>query len=133
MARFPGHLPPQPRPLYNMNDPSLLSTFMRKNLERGAVAQKSLQTTLASLPPRATAAPLQPKQLDILKRQLTALTGQPVRLSADEIRRLQATLRAAWMAIQVQGAQDQRTRNDLARWHAYLAHALGDANPTRSR
>jgi len=130
MARFPGSgFPQQPRPLYNRNDPTLLSTWMRQNLERGAAAQRKLETTIDSLSTPASPPARKAKELQNLKRQLVELLEQPVRLSAEDVRHLQAAIRAAYDAIPQDSPKGQRARAALVQWHSYLSRALKGSSP----
>jgi hypothetical protein len=124
MAWNPGQLfPSQFKSLYNPQDPTLLSSVMRRNLEAGAAAQHILQTTIESLPRRPTLVSLHPEQVQVVRRQLPVLTRQPIWLSVDDVRELQSTLFAAWQAISAARVQDQPTRRALVSWYLYFSGA----------
>lgn len=113
-----------------------LPNWMRRNLEGGRLAQQRAQELRQRLTPATSAKPsaLTPQHLQDLRQHLASIQPQQVTLTAESVRRLQATLRSAREAVARSGSTtDRQLALSLSRWERFLQEASTPRAPGAGR
>jgi hypothetical protein len=123
-----------PKNPFNPQNQTSLPNWMQRNLQGGWLVQQRAQELRQRLAPATSAkSPLQPQHLQDLTRHLASIQRQQVMLTADSVRRLQATLRSAREAVLRFGSGgDRQLALSLSRWESFLEEA-STPRPPRSR